>query len=358
MKEIWLQDVAEVKYIPLETTDEMLFKGSVFDLSDEGIAGIDRKEGRFFLFDGTGKARGTIARKGGGPEEYADAVQAAAHWKQQELYVLDPKGRVCVYSPDGTFKRKLDTKSVIRNRDFCLHTDRSLMLFKEIPEGGNAEKIAPYRPLLVLSTTDGSLDSLAYVKSHNAFITATLGEMEGYNFVPALRNYNGETYLNDVASDTVFRINPKNNSLEPFFMRTPSVHDEKGRNYLLVVEGIAHPYIFLKCQATRVDLDKPNEKNTIRYLVYDLQTGETFQPVFKNKDASAMELKNRNFEHAGGSKGNHFQLDAFQLKEALEKGELTGELEKIAGEIAEDDNPVLMTVTFKNTLTRPEKQKK
>lgn len=355
VKEIWLQDVAEVTYIPLETTDKMLFKGSVLDLSDEGIAGMNRKEGQFFLFDGNGKAKGVIDRKGGGPEEYADVVQAAVDWKQGEFYVLDPKSRVCVYALDGTFKRILETKNIIRDRDLCLYGDHSLMLFKEIPEGGNAEKLAPYRPLVVLSKADGKLDSLSYVKSHNAFITATLGEMKGYNFVPALRSYGGETYLNDVASDTIFRINPTNARLEPFFTRIPSVRDEQGGKNLLIVKGIAAPYLFLKRQVAQVDLEKQTEKKENRYLVYNLQTGETFQPVFKNKDFSSQELRNRNFEHCSGSKGNHFQLDAFQLKEALEKGELTGELKKIATRIAEDDNPVLMTVDFKkmSSETKP-----
>ena len=41
------------------------------------------------------------------------------------------------------------------------------------------------------------------------------------------------------------------------------------------------------------------------------------------------------------------QLEAFKLVEALEAGELGGELKTIAEGLKEDDNPVLMVVKFK-----------
>ena len=40
-------------------------------------------------------------------------------------------------------------------------------------------------------------------------------------------------------------------------------------------------------------------------------------------------------------------MEAFTLKEALETGELSGELKTIAEGLKEDDNPVLMVVKFK-----------
>lgn len=346
-KEIWFQNVADVEYIPLETTEKILFKGSIVSLSKEGIVGVNRKEGDFFVFDGKGKVKCFINRKGGGPEEYASMVQPIVDWKLNELYVIDPKSRIYVYSLDGTFKRILETKNIIRERDICHYTDDQLMLFKEVPEGGNAEKIVPYRPVLLLSKTDGQLDSLSYLKRHNAFVTATFGEMKGWSFVPVLRNYDDKIYLNDVASDTVFFLNKKNNELKPFLTRVPSIQDEAGGKYLLIVEGITPRYVFLKRQIVQVDLEKQNEKNENRYWAYDRQTGEIFQPIFKNKDYSSMEMRNRNFEHCSGSKGDHFQLEAFRLKEALGKGELSGELKEIAEGISEEDNPILMIISFK-----------
>ena len=41
------------------------------------------------------------------------------------------------------------------------------------------------------------------------------------------------------------------------------------------------------------------------------------------------------------------KLEAFKLIEALESGDLSGELKNIAESLKEDDNPVLMVVKFK-----------
>ena len=54
-KTIQLDEVASVRYIPLGTTDDVLFNGKIVYLSDEGIAGFNKKEGDILVFDGVGK---------------------------------------------------------------------------------------------------------------------------------------------------------------------------------------------------------------------------------------------------------------------------------------------------------------
>lgn len=41
-KEIFLQDVADIEYIPLETNEEMLFQGTIAAVSDKGILGVSQ----------------------------------------------------------------------------------------------------------------------------------------------------------------------------------------------------------------------------------------------------------------------------------------------------------------------------
>lgn len=50
-KEIFLQDVADIEYIPLETDEEMLFQGTIAAVSDKGILGVSQQGGKLFLFD-------------------------------------------------------------------------------------------------------------------------------------------------------------------------------------------------------------------------------------------------------------------------------------------------------------------
>lgn len=66
-KEIFLQDVADIEYIPLETNEEMLFQGTIAAVSDKGILGVSQQGGKLFLFDRDGKAKNLICRKGDGP---------------------------------------------------------------------------------------------------------------------------------------------------------------------------------------------------------------------------------------------------------------------------------------------------
>ncbi|MBQ2856796.1 MAG: 6-bladed beta-propeller, partial [Bacteroidaceae bacterium] len=79
--------------------------------------------------------------------------------------------------------------------------------------------------------------------------------------------------------------------------------------------------------------------------MYDYQTGKTFQPIFKNQDAPSMKLDAHTLIHCHGEDNClYVKLEAFELIEALENGELNGELQTIAQELVEDDNPVLMIV--------------
>ena len=62
-KEITLQEIAEeISYIPLETNDTMLLRGVFLSICNEGIAVMHQVDGQVFLFDGKGKARGSISR--------------------------------------------------------------------------------------------------------------------------------------------------------------------------------------------------------------------------------------------------------------------------------------------------------
>ena len=67
-KEICLQDVADVSYIPLESKDDFLFRGKMEEVSSEGIAVIG--DDKIYLFHPDGKARSVIDKKGQGPGEY------------------------------------------------------------------------------------------------------------------------------------------------------------------------------------------------------------------------------------------------------------------------------------------------
>lgn len=86
----------------------------------------------------------------------------------------------------------------------------------------------------------------------------------------------------------------------------------------------------------------------IRSLKYDRATGKTTGVMFTNDDNPSEPWSNYGINTAGLPRNTTARmLSPLKLKDALEKGELSGPLADIAAKIKEDDNPVVMIVKFK-----------
>ena len=71
-KEIVLQDIADISYIPLETNDEFLFDGSVEVVTDQYVITKGHRGNDVCFFSRQGKVLNRIHRVGNGPGEYKD----------------------------------------------------------------------------------------------------------------------------------------------------------------------------------------------------------------------------------------------------------------------------------------------
>ena len=69
-KELVLQDIMDVEYVPLETTDEFVTKGVVKAIGKDILLVTNQNDGNIFVFDRkTGKGLKKINRMGQGGEE-------------------------------------------------------------------------------------------------------------------------------------------------------------------------------------------------------------------------------------------------------------------------------------------------
>lgn len=341
-KEIILQEIAEeISYIPLETNDTMLLRGVFLSICNEGIAVMHQVDGQVFLFDGKGKAKGSISRKGGGPEEYVGMQQAVVDWKRNELFVLDYKPHIKVYDLNGNYKRTLSMPIKVRDREMYPYSDSHLVFFKEVPdtEIGQADKdFAPYQPIILLDKSTGQTITLPYTKTSNVSIRLSSGWVNNYAIYASGKN----VYLSDVSSDTIYQLHPSTHKVEPIMVRIPSLNSMDGERFLLNLEGITDRYAFLLRTNKEI---KGRADQYIQEWMYDIQTGEALLPIFKNEDYPSMKLDAHALIHCQGEDNCLFmKLEAFELIEALENGELNGELKSIAERLQEDDNPVLMVV--------------
>ena len=71
-KTINLEDIADVRYVPLETTDQSLIQGiHKMATSDDKIVICDLVQNTVFIFDQDGHYINSINKEGPGPQEYS-----------------------------------------------------------------------------------------------------------------------------------------------------------------------------------------------------------------------------------------------------------------------------------------------
>ena len=347
-KEICLQDIAEVSYIPLDSKDDILFRGPVRSFSDKGIMILDASNERLLFFNKQGKFLNSVDRKGQGPEEYSMMFSVFVDWDKNEVSVFNSHSQSVVYSLDGTFKRRLTFESDVKPSDMYEWSDGQFVSYRSavLDEDGQLE---PYQPIVFYSKEEGKKeDSLSYRKEHEFSTIIANGSMNMKISYPSLVKLNGDVYVNDLSTDTIYRLVPPTKALQPVITRTPSVVNDMD-GYFMDLYGITSQFYFFRFCSRQLSFDGGNfriidekSKNTI----YDCNNGQIYHPKFINKDYPSMEKCEMRFSeevHACAT----IQLDAFELIEALEAGELSGELKTIAEGLKEDDNPVLMVVKFK-----------
>ena len=89
VKRIDIHEIADVEYIPLETTDESLLQTPTsWSVSEDTIVIFDVLQHSIFVFDGQGKHIRTINRFGQGPEEYYTALHVDTDFSKGEIYVM------------------------------------------------------------------------------------------------------------------------------------------------------------------------------------------------------------------------------------------------------------------------------
>ena len=111
--ELDIHEIADVEYIPLETTDESIIgKAPYYAISEKyivSLASIIDKETRFF--DRKGKFLFKINRYGQGAEEYTSPFNVSIDFENEECYVYDGyQHKIQVYTFSGKWIRTLKTQ--------------------------------------------------------------------------------------------------------------------------------------------------------------------------------------------------------------------------------------------------------
>ena len=350
-QEIYLEDIADVDYIPLVTTDSILVNDYPPEsVTPEGIAVRGGQQGELLLLDPTGqKLVGRVCRCGQGPEEYTVIYRCVVDWQRREVYIADYT-HLKAYDFAGNYLRTLLTKEEIPMLDIRnLNADQLLCA----RERENCE--TPYRPYFTLSKADGRVDTLTsielprFIASNRTVLSNDGRSYNAHAFLPLLVGCADRMWLTALALDTIFQINP-DRSLLPVMapLRAPTRDEEAP---LLHFRGINDRYVWLSWVRRNVTVQlehmEAGMREDLKIYMYDRKAQTWCEPAYRCRAWSGFEPRYIFTDPLPYGYGL-VMLNAMDLVEAYQNDELADErLREIASTLREDDNPVLMRLKFK-----------
>lgn len=346
---VHFQDIAEVEYIPLETKSNVLIgQRNKILITNNFIICCNRINDEFLFFDKKGSFIKSFCHKGGSGEEYQNVNGLAYDEKSDELFVNDSffKRKVLVYSSNGQFKRKFQTRD--RLNKLMIFDDKNLIARKCYLWDEDLKNPKKSKDYLLLSRKDGSVSSTIALNNVNKIPTMLdRGDLSYFPVNPndIVRFKNGYI-LADISSDTVYKMG-LDLKLKPFIIRQPALKIKDNTTLLNQLLCMTDKYAFLASSKYNFGPGVPTITN-ITEIAVDLQKNEIFTAKFINKDFPTHESSLFFYTDIKTPENTAARLiEAFDLIKALNEDKLSGPLKKIALTLKEDANPVVILLKFK-----------
>lgn len=352
-KELVLQDFMDVEYVTLETNDDFINQGIVLDIGKEFVLVKNNNrinDGNIFVYDRTGKAIRKINRKGQSGEEYISLYSVNLDEENKEMFVNDILGKkIVVYDLYGNFKRSFKHENGTDSQfysDIFNYDRQHFVCYDEC----NKEL-----PFVLISKQDGRitqeikipfkekkfLSQIRETGENNGRAVIGVGPGRYYSIFP----YNGNWALSELSSDTVYTFMP-DYSLHPFIVRTPSIQSMDPED-CLIIRLLSDRYYFMESIKNVYDWDTQKGFPS-KFFVYDAKE-QSFSgyTVYNGDFTTKKEIYMSMIKPVNHEIASWYSLDAYQLVESYNKGELKGKLKEIASKLDEDSNPVIMLVKNK-----------
>lgn len=356
-KELILQDLFDIEYVPLETTDEMLTEGHIQYIGDNYMIfkNLGRMAGEIFIFDRQGKAVRKINRLGQSGEEYLNILGVDYDEQADELFVNSHySDKVFVYDSEGNYKRSFDYLDGTLYDPIKILDEERLIAYDDYFE---YDKVPEKRDCyLILSREDGRLLEKIHIpyeeKKSLIILRRDLnGKLTG-NW--GIRNtlmppYQDGWLLIEPSADTIYTYSASR-GLMPLIVRTPPVN-EMDPEVFLFPTIFTDRYVFMQAveRSFNFGIDKDVPRTN---LIYDKTEQTAYEGEVINRDFEGTPV-NLWFAHRVIMEFNDdeiafaIRLEAPDLVEALNDGKLRGPLKEIASSLDEEDNPVILIAKYK-----------
>ena len=345
-KELALQDFLDVEYIPLETTDEFVCQGEVLAVGKSIIIVKNQiNDGNIYIFDRNGKGLRIINHRGRGGEEYLYINGFTLDEDNNEILV-DDVGKILVYDLYGKFIRSFQ-KWWEWGRIY--NYDREHWICKVASPNTGNDKVNNQQFTIVFKNNgsivrDFRINFKQKIETSMRLVRgeAIYGSSVGYfPIIP----YNDSWILTEPSSDTIYRLST-NYDLIPFMARIPSIQTMTPEVFLFP-SIFTERYYFMETVKKEGDLEKRIGLFPKTHLVYDKQERAIYEYTVHNDDFSTKSLVDMSQKAINKEIAFWQKLEAYQLVEAYERGQLKGKLKEIAMGLEEESNPVIMLAKLK-----------
>ena len=347
-KKILLQDIADISYIPLETTNDYLWENrtNLGSISKDFI--ICYSDKNILIFDGSGKVQRKINRYGNSGEEYISISTLLTDESEQELFIYDMnKNQILVYDFQGTFKRSFTCSPDIYYQQIGLFGTDMLICYilEEIEEniftyfiliskqtGETIKKITiPYKKWIDHSITTRIKDGTRAISK--AYIP----------LVPSDNNW----LLTELSADTVYLLTP-DTLLTPVFTKNPSVQSMQIPVFVHAAKKTQR-YFFFHTVKKEYDFEKGIGLPETSYLYDDYKKQFYLQDIYDTNYVAEKKIDIQPVLTQYNTDNNAMikVLQADDLIELYHEEKLKGKLKNVAALLQEEDNPVLMVIRFK-----------
>lgn len=339
---------ADVEYVRLETSDEVLLDGIAgfyLSVTDRYIVTSNSKEGRIFVFNRQGKHLYNFVRKGSSGEEFVYARKVRVDDKAEEIFVLDIRNKVFVYTLDGKFKRVLDIPKDIKADDLWNYDDEWLLSYDSY-NLDRGDLPCAEQPFFLLSKKDGSVKRID-VNAKDRIGPRIYFERNGQKGVMSVSfNYiykNGDEFvLSELGNDTVFML--KHGEVSPLLVRTPGSKDKEVRSMMCVPMRLGD---YIGVVEAPKKLDTESTKIDVKSAYLNLKTGKCCALDLKD-DVNFVEPSSiPSSEYVEAPKNCILSMpNTDRLFQWKEEGRLKGKLVEMMEDMSEDDNPILIIYKF------------
>lgn len=354
-KRIFMQDIANIEYIPLETRDNSII-GIVYEYAiyDSCIVVCNKSNNEILFFNRKGKFLSNFSRKGASGAEYTCISSWLYDPYSKEIYILDnlSGNRLLVYSKNGQIK--YSTRYPLKQM-FCSLFDYDENTIFGI-KSNNIEidnKDSGPNDYVFISKTDGSIKSkIMSIKKwvSTSFYSFKDNTTTVTSFPNKIICTDGNDFIiSDPSSDTIFTLDGQK-KINPFIIREPSIKNTK---HPIIFETFFKNDKYLFGTTTTCNFE-PNSKKKIEYIKsigVNLDSHETFSPILYNSDAPESDYfpyLMQTYEQTIAPKNVWvLPMSILSLQKLLSKNQLNGKLKEIAEGLNIDDNPVLMLLNFK-----------